>query len=323
MNIEILNLESAPRDFEGMYGGKSGFKYGIIFNNERWMIKFPENTKNFPGRNKKNNHLPSYTTSPVSEYIGSHIYESLGINTHQTRLAYRNKKIVVACKDFNMNQEFVDFERIKNFEQDLEEALLGSSSSYQGEYLHDVLYLLDNSELLKNVKGMKEHFWDMFLVDAFIRNNDRNNGNWGIMVNHKNKISSIAPVFDNGNAFFNKRNPSVSEARIQSEQMLIEDALKTSVSFFKDEKGNAIHPFAYIESLHNQDCTSALLRFAKRLDMKKIKEIICSIPETAFGLSVITFEQKEHYYKMMELMITKSLNPTLQKLNQKPIDLPD
>ena len=35
----------------------------------------------------------SYMTAPLSEYIGSHIYEILGIDVHQTILGIRNGKL--------------------------------------------------------------------------------------------------------------------------------------------------------------------------------------------------------------------------------------
>ena len=30
-------------------------------------------------------------------------------------------------------------------------------------------------------------FWDMFIIDALIGNHDRHNGNWGFLLNKKNK----------------------------------------------------------------------------------------------------------------------------------------
>lgn len=42
----------------------------------------------------------SYTTSPLSEFLGSKIYELLGYDVHKTLLGIRNNKLVVACKDF-------------------------------------------------------------------------------------------------------------------------------------------------------------------------------------------------------------------------------
>lgn len=78
----------------GIYGGQAGDKEGITINNEYWIVKYPKNTKGMRGD------LDSYTTAPLSEYIGSHIYQMLGIDTHDTMLGIRNGKIVVACKDF-------------------------------------------------------------------------------------------------------------------------------------------------------------------------------------------------------------------------------
>ena len=90
--IEIKDLNKYERDLSTYYGGRSGSKYAIMINGERWMIKFPENTKDFKGREKNNVHLPSYTASPLSEYIGSQIYQSLGIPVHETMLGIRDNR---------------------------------------------------------------------------------------------------------------------------------------------------------------------------------------------------------------------------------------
>ena len=58
------------------------------------MIKYPKTTRDMM------NPQISYTISPLSEYIGSKIYESLNIPVHKTVLGMRNNKVVVACKDF-------------------------------------------------------------------------------------------------------------------------------------------------------------------------------------------------------------------------------
>lgn len=58
------------------YGGHAESKKGIIYNGENWFLKFPKNTKKL--------HFHSYTLSPICEYIGSHIYNLLGITTHET-----------------------------------------------------------------------------------------------------------------------------------------------------------------------------------------------------------------------------------------------
>lgn len=52
---------------DGTYGGNAGDKDGILINNEYWILKYPKSTKsmNIDQENIK------YTTSPLSEYIGS------------------------------------------------------------------------------------------------------------------------------------------------------------------------------------------------------------------------------------------------------------
>lgn len=157
-------------------------------------------------------------------------------------------------------------------------------------------------------------------VDGFIRNNDRNNNNWGVLL-RKDGTAEMAPVYDNGNAFFNKRNPSVSERRVLSDADIKQDALGTNISFFLADDNSHIHPFQYIESLQDPDCTAALIRFSERVDMEAIRSIVENIPERAFGLDVISPMQKRHYIQMMETIIKRSVNPTLERLGRSPVSL--
>lgn len=69
------------------YSGNAGNKLGIIYNNENWFLKFPRSTRGLTRVNV------SYTTSPLSEYIGSHIYEIIGIPVHETLLGEKDNKI--------------------------------------------------------------------------------------------------------------------------------------------------------------------------------------------------------------------------------------
>ena len=54
------------------------------------------------------------------------------------------------------------------------------------------------------VPELKERFWDMFIVDELISNNDRNDGNWGLVLDRETRKLRISPVFDNGASFYNK-----------------------------------------------------------------------------------------------------------------------
>lgn len=93
--IKIQDLNNFPlSDRHGSYGGMAGSKDGLLIDGEYWMVKYPKSTRGMRPP------VPSYTSSPLSEYIGSHVYGILGYDVHETFLGFRNDKIVVACKDF-------------------------------------------------------------------------------------------------------------------------------------------------------------------------------------------------------------------------------
>lgn len=83
---EVINLDDCCLSRKnGMYGGAAGSKEGIIYNGEYWMIKYP---KNIAGLERTGD--ASYSTTPLSEYLGSHIYGILGFDVHNTILAERH-----------------------------------------------------------------------------------------------------------------------------------------------------------------------------------------------------------------------------------------
>ena len=149
----------------------------------------------------------SYTTSPISEYLGSNIYRMLGFDVHDVKLGYANGKIVVACKDFlSKNETILDYNSIKNdYDEVVEKEIEELSSSGKGNYgvdLDEILIVMNNNSYFEKIPELKKRFWDMFIVDAFINNNDRNNNNWGLILDHDTMNLRVSPVFDNGAAFY-------------------------------------------------------------------------------------------------------------------------
>lgn len=201
--IDFSDCEYSIR--HGSYGGRAGDKDGILYNNEFYIIKYPK-----PVRQLKGIEDMSYITSPLSEYIGSHIYEILGFDVHETFLGYRNNKIVVACKDFcrNTDTRLMEMRTIKNgANRELESVLerqMQSSATGDMVNLNEQILHLEHNPTLKKTKGVEDRFWDMAVIDILIDNNDRNNGNWGILINETTGKYQLAPVYDNGNAFSSK-----------------------------------------------------------------------------------------------------------------------
>lgn len=309
--IEVVDLQKYERDYCHYYSGRSGVKYPVIINGERWMIKFPRTSSRF---SEVNNQLLPNITNPLREYIGSHIYEALEIPVHETILGYREDKIVVACKDFDPMRAMVPYRNIRNSITE-ETAALSKLHSNSGELLSDVLTVLDTVPALKNNPSITQRFWDMFVVDAFICNNNRDNNNWGFFID-EDSIATPAPVFDNGGAFSSEKNSEITRGHLKEDVSMQQDSYGIGISFFLGDNGSHINPFDYIESAANPDCTDALIRFMYRIKLDEVCRIIDDIPESAFGLKVIQPAVKQHYKTMLFLAYTKCFVPILDKMSK-------
>ena len=296
-----------------VYGGNAGAKEAVIYDGGIWMLKHPKTTRDLV------NPQISYTTSPLSEFLGSKIYESMNIPVHETVLGIRKNKIVVACKDFTFGSSqlitetsapilrLVPFHDLKNsfMSNDVDEY----SGTGSETLLDEVLATINKQENLSSIPGVLERFWDMFVIDAFIGNNDRNNGNWGILVNmwpdiFKRELPSpqLAPVYDNGNAFFNKRSIKQMQKRLDSDEDIENDAFNVECAYKYtglDNEGHRINPFEFIKNGSHQACSDAGLRFINTVNIAKIEAIINDIPEQSGTLAVMPKTQKEFYIKLL------------------------
>lgn len=294
--IEIKDFNTCEMTIKG-YRGHSGSKIGLKINGENYLVKFPKSTKSMDVDSI------SYTTSPISEFLGSHIYELVGIDTHETLLGYLNGKIVVACKDFLKNtEEIIDFNAIKNsYDENIEKYLESRISSSKFDHFDDldnVIYIINNNIYFELVKELKPRFWDMFIIDAFLSNNDRNEANWGVILDKESAKLRLSPVFDNGASFYNKSSDEKINDILNNDNKFIQMAYDSCVCCFtEDEK--IINPLKYIEAMKNPDCNEALLRLFPKIDMMKIKDLFESIPIEYQGNIVFSKLQKELYYKML------------------------
>ena len=103
--MALIDFSSCPVINTKLYGGSNGKKVCIIFNNEKYLLKF----------SSKNN--GKYSNSVISEYIACHIFNLLGFSTQETILGkykYGKEYLIVACKDFTEpNKIFYDFASLK------------------------------------------------------------------------------------------------------------------------------------------------------------------------------------------------------------------
>lgn len=316
MDIQIKNFENNENSYRhGRYGGQAGDKDGIIVDGENWIVKYPKNTKGMTGNN-----LPPYTTAPLSEYIGSHIYEILGYDVHKTELCIRNNKLAVACKDFQENfGDLAEIRAVKNSaNRELSERLdkdLPESATGDNVILEELLLHFENNPLM-NRQDLKERFWDCVVIDIFIDNKDRNNGNWGLLWNEKTKGYDLAPIYDNGNSFETKANDEKLLALLNGnyeERML---GGRTVYSY--NEK---LLSAKKILNLDIQDLKDAVSRVYVKIQEKMplIIDMIDSIPEKYGNIEVCSPIRKEYYKKSLEIRKEKMIEPVYLKTQEKQV----
>lgn len=319
---KINNLNQYPiSERNGSYGGNAGSKDGLLIDNEFWMIKYPKSTKGMRPP------VLSYMTSPLSEYIGSNIYELLGYDVHETYLGFRNGKIVVACKDFQEKLgDLRELRTLKNvYNEKLEEQLddsLHSTGTDRIINLDEILIHLKYNPMLSSVSGLMDRFWDCIIIDGFINNNDRNNGNWGLLF--KDGALQIAPIFDNGAAFSNKLPDEKLSNIISNEHSMLKSSLDIKTVF-----GRGDHQFTFSELIEEgmkyPEFISALKRNVPLIcnRFQVIAEFINVIPEEFNGLTVCTPVRKDFYLQGMRLRLERILVPALEKIVSKDASLED
>ena len=297
--IDFSNCELSSRNLE--YGGRAGEKKGIIFENDFWFLKFPKTTAGMD----VNNGL-SYTTSPLSEYIGSHIFEILGYNVHKTILGVcldgKKYKVVCACKDFIDNDEeeiLIPYTALRN---DTNPALNERDfTPTSASSINEIIYQLKYNTALSSINNATQFFWDVLIIDLLINNNDRNEDNWGVIKNKKTGIYRMAPVFDCGNSF----NSKADEEKI--------DKILCDIERLKSSSLNGITAYANdnleriknldILDIKNKDLKEAIMRVSDKVYVKlnDIENFIKSIPESFNGIQIMSSNRKKYYFETFKI----------------------
>lgn len=280
------------------YAGANGNKISVIYEGEQYMLKFPPQAKLNKGM--------SYSNSCFSEYLGCQIYESIGIPVQKTLMGVYTvkgkQKIVVACGDFTEpGVSLQDFASLKN-------RMIDSERQGYGTELIDILQTIDEQTLVDR-DSLLERFWDMFVVDAFIGNWDRHNGNWGFLYDDRTDEMTLAPVYDCGSCLYPQADEQIMEAVLSDPGERNHRIYNIPLSAIMQD-GKKIRYFDYISSLQNEDCNRALKRIVPRIDMEKIKEII---NHTLF----ISDLQKKFYLTMLTERKTHILDFALTALKNK------
>lgn len=255
----MIDFTQAIEELNSYKGSEK--KKTLLYENKRYLVKFPD-----PVREKNKN--ISYINNAFSEYVGSNIFRMIGFPTQNTILGkyyYHDKeKIVCACEDFTDSMHVLyEFENL---------ALSTNPDKKIETELSDIMEVLNESIIIDS-KVIQNQFWDMFIVDAFIGNTDRHNGNWGFLLDLNTKKLEFSPIYDCGSCL----NPLLKDQEMDNmNDTDLKNVAMNTYSCMK-ENGKKINFMSYITSLKNEECNSALLRVFPCIHFEEIEEFINQI----------------------------------------------
>lgn len=292
------------------YNGANGKKIAIEYEGNTYMLKFPP-----AGANKPT--ALSYTNSCYSEHIGSNIFNMLGLEAQETMLGTFHvggkTKVVCACRDFtDEGKRFFDFCSLKN-------TVLESESGGSGTELDDILDTIEKQRYI-SPKLLTEHFWKMFVIDAFLGNFDRHNGNWGFLFDDRTEEASIAPVFDCGSCLLPQADEKVMREVLTDEKALHARIFQFPTSAIK-QNGRKINYYDFLMKGEYHDCCDALRSVVPQISLEQIGSFIHDVP-------YISDIQKEFYTRYISERFSLIIKPALdlaaaeeQKLSKPEMSL--
>jgi len=309
--INFSDCELSNRNLQ--YGGRAGEKRGVIYKNEFWFLKFPKNTIGM----RKVDGL-SYVTSPISEYIGSHIYKILGYDVHDTLLGIcydgKKNKVVCACKDFindDNNELLIPYTSLRNDTNPMIMEIRDSNIS-SASNINEIVFQLSHNTVLSKIEGAAERFWDVVLIDVLINNNDRNEDNWGVIKYKIDNTYRMAPIYDCGNSFYGKTSEERIVSILEDEDKLYSSAINGITAYEDDDEKriSAINILGLIHQKNPETIKKVYDNFIKNYE--RIENFIISIPNVFEEVFIISNNRKEYYLKTLKIRLEYIKNKYLK-----------
>lgn len=293
--MQLLNFSNAIEIAPEYTGSEK--KKTMILDNKKYLVKFPD-----PNRSTKLE--ISYINNVYSEYIGTKIFELCGFETQKVELGVYNKdgkeRIVCGCEDFtNIETKLVEFEKFENASIE--------PNPFKRE-LKDIFHIVESGTYNIDLKQLKEQFWNMFIIDCLIGNEDRHNGNWGFLKDINEEKLTFAPIYDCGSCLFSVYTDEKMQECLKDNTKM-QDCIKNTSSAIRDN-GAKIKYFEFVTSLKNEHSNNALIRMYDRINLDEIFKLINNI-------EVISNIRKEFYCKVIEGKYKEILTVAYKKLSKK------
>lgn len=215
------------------------------------------------------------------EYIGSHIFNILGIPAQKTLLGVIDclgKKIpAVACKLLNTGTSYIcDFSEVIN-------KFCADMNPYSLEYYFEIAKrqkYLDSNDMIKRI-------WQVLVVDAYIGNYDGfKTNNWRMLWTEERGFSML-PVIDNGNCLGTRSlelNPSLVVSMVGSIRNgnYVTEATEIVMCNFDETlwKGKKINFANFFQNIDDKNCFENLGVIVERIEAKEqeINQMIDDAP---------------------------------------------
>ena len=255
----MINFSNFIEELNKFKGSEK--KKTLIYNNNKYLVKFPE-----PIREKNKGLL--YKNNVFSEYIGSNIFKIVGFKTQNTILGlYRyngKEKIVCACEDFTDNENILyEFENL---------ALSTNPDKKIETELNDIMEVIEENKMI-DVEDTKNKFWNIFIIDSIIGNTDRHNGNWGFLLNKETGNIEFSPIYDCGSCL----NPMLEDEQIEKINKTELKNMAINCYSCIRENGKKINYMSFIKQMKNKECNMAIKRLFVNINIDKINKFIDSI----------------------------------------------
>ena len=281
---QIIDFSKCKRA-HAVYGG-SDRKFGVVYNGSTYMLKFSDHHA------KRSDVSTSYVNNVISEYISSHIANSVGLSTHETFLGFYYDELVVGCKDFRSGPscniiEFSEYLRARYSSKEMSRIL-------RLDQIYESLQDPNNDIPVFLQRQAIDRYWDTFVIDALVGNFDRHSGNWGFLF--QDNTLSLAPVYDFGSSLFPNLSDLGMEEMMNSNYEMIRRCLvfpSSSIALTREKIGKAGY-YDLLSSNYDENCTAAVLRMFPKIDLDIIFQIIEDTP-------LISNIRKQFYKQILEL----------------------
>lgn len=298
--IDFMQYKTDKRDFNR----GSDLKQSIFMDGKFYMVKLPNEISD------PNSLQTSVSNNVVSEYIGSHIMQALGLDAQNTLLGMWGNQIVVACEDIEMRGNI-----LHEFSWYMKPPIIKANEIGRIPTYEQLYKVFNECQELQSIRQeCIERYWDTIVGDALIGNFDRHKDNFGYLRNVDTDEIKPAPIYDCGSSLY----PSLAESKFEkilSDPVEIDQRIYEypKIALNRNTNKNREEKFGYYELLSSnfdKEFTRAFFGIYERLDMSKVLDIVDNTPFIS--------DVRKHFYKtMLTLRKEKILDKSYEMLMER------